>query len=329
ELTPFQDDLEDNAEPWNQRNGKEDVQEAEIISLTKEFVNEIKSLIEEGDDVTEAAMAFIQAAEEANQTAGEVNQVDKGLHLKATEFVKDGKVLLQKAEQVEKDREDAGEAASMWFGQISITKNADFRPELHRIQQAAHTTKLRDNADPSIADHPTLLFPLTLITGSVRQLIEWRKSITSPLAGKPLELRTFQATNEYLDDSLADSFGRSVAVVFAALDKFDHPKSYYGLWLSLNGEVMSNVHWGINLKIAVLVADCPGKDNFINGTLKWRVDNLPDPDAAWLREHGKCSGWTPRTHFLQGIAKDREYGPQFKCSFFNDLSVFLGEDTES
>ncbi|KAJ1919365.1 hypothetical protein IWQ60_007268 [Tieghemiomyces parasiticus] len=124
ELTPFQDDLEDNAEPLNQHYGEENVPEAEVISLTKEFVNEIKSLIEVGDDVTSAAMEFIEAFEEANQLAGEVNQVDKGLYLKAAEFVRDGKVLIQKAEQVEKDRKKAAEVANKCLLEISSTKDA-------------------------------------------------------------------------------------------------------------------------------------------------------------------------------------------------------------
>ncbi|KAJ1905279.1 hypothetical protein IWQ60_012314, partial [Tieghemiomyces parasiticus] len=114
ELTPFQDDLEDNAEPWNQRNGEEDIQEAEIISLTKEFVNDIKPIYNRGEDVLDYIEEFIQAAEEASQTAGEVNQMDKGLYLKATEFVRDSKVLLQKTKQDRKDYYDADKAAEAY-----------------------------------------------------------------------------------------------------------------------------------------------------------------------------------------------------------------------
>ncbi|KAJ1921436.1 hypothetical protein IWQ60_006780, partial [Tieghemiomyces parasiticus] len=202
---------------------------------------------------------FIGTAKEANQTTGEVSQVDKGLYLKAMEFVRDGKVLIQKAEQVDKDCEEVAEAfvetllhnglfeqprgykatqlANMcsrldeprsrpyplqpetdvggirfvqpgtvddyktivdiigvfWgaFLHLLLKILSDFRPELHRIQQAAHITKLRDNADP--------------------------------------KLRTCLATNGYFDDSLANPFDWSVAVVFAALDKFVHLKLYYGL----------------------------------------------------------------------------------------------------
>ncbi|KAJ1919364.1 hypothetical protein IWQ60_007267 [Tieghemiomyces parasiticus] len=113
---------------------------------------------------------------------------------------------------------------------------SDFRPELHRIQEAAHTTKLRDNVNPSIADHPALLFPLTLITGNVHQLIEWQKSITSPLGNYRIASVLYRGSSilsKHLHFSetsnLANPFDWSVAVVFAALDKFDHLKLYYGL----------------------------------------------------------------------------------------------------
>ncbi|KAJ1915042.1 hypothetical protein IWQ60_008582 [Tieghemiomyces parasiticus] len=133
-LTPFQDDLEDNAEPRNQRNGEEDVQEAEIISLTREFVKKTKPRYEEGVNVEKEIKEFFQAAGEANQTAGEVNQVNKGLYLKAIEFAKDGKDLFRRLGQVELNIIGAKMAAKKFLSPLQSTDTA--RNEAIRVRDA-------------------------------------------------------------------------------------------------------------------------------------------------------------------------------------------------